>query len=1363
MLLILMMSLVLPGCGIVAAGLAAGIYAALDDDEDTKPPLNRRPSAPFISRCLRRNADVVTVDYELEYEKGGAVELTFEWRGAPITQSCEEGGDPCESGEGRCEDAIGYFPIRGSNGQVGADDIVAQDFVVNNDGTQTIWLEAGKRTPFRLTWEARPDIREYLTPKDAPLARIIHKPPTALVHNPGLVSVACVCVRISVLEPDGEEAVVGESEAFTAGNDPPSVKRASAEDGGGVISLEVTLTDTSCDDADLEVEFAFPGEEYQDATIMGSTRDLGTSTGGVPYKLGWISVADAPDRRGRVTLRIRARDFEEGDYAYREFEVDNNYEPQVQIVDVASSSDRSHEIPIRFIVRDQEEDPVSVILQWAFENDDFATLPSDLEDRPGYLEQLLSDPALENERTRFHILSGATVPLKGVIDRVDFAGGVLQECDFVRQGLVFVPPSQDGPEPLPECPNGGASCQYEKNSRVALVGRQIDFLRPATELGGEKVPLGSATIDWFDPRTSTAGFEPLSGLPDSGGVRYEIGMPLALYGLPSTGEEKGVLYTFLWDSSKDLGSIGDIADAPDACDGTGHSSYPSAALTSRIKLRAIGIDEERGPSSFASVFDLESGSLVEGEVLEVATGSQQVLIFDLSKHPDSKDILILGAADEPQVQFYLQQSDSPPFTSTPYDSFVPFSENEDSGARLVTMAVGKLNEDDLIQAHLAIAEVGDSSRIGIYAIRDDTSGGEILAELEKTLTLEGEIVDIAFDDVYGDMNPDLIVTRSIESAGASIAIYENKAGLLENEPVILNVQGEPSSIPTSLSIGDINGDGKQDIVIACEKNSEPGTIHTFTRFPGTPPFQYQRAEVDTGGPLSVMIGPPSAGGMRTILVASKASDSITIFDHDLAPLRCLQTDPEPLSLSVGDFNGDGLMDVAVIHQSGTLGVYLRHSPDHKGKAQTQQGVLPSVFSFSVRIEGESSGGQVVVDDLNDDGRDDIVLLTKRGVNVTTANIHYGISRGAVDFSNPRFLARRRIPHSLSIGDVNGDNRSDIVVANLDPSSLSVLEQSSMGTFPSKAVQGETPVPEIECARGGRLLAIGDVDGDGKNDIAVGSCESRCITFWSLDATQGTYQEMMHPAKIQLNGKPTHLKIGDLNGDGRNDVITVLDRGVKVIHIHYQDESHSLTDTFELALEASEHANVSLALGDMDGNGSNDMLVTNSTSGKVLCYYQDRAIGLELRHILEPEIQPEGGGIADLNSDGVNDVVVYGGISILVYYLRPDPDGNRFPSTWDRESIDRSRVVSMAIGDVSGDGLTDLMAYFFKDSLKVFYQSPTGVLGVESVDSNRFLSNRTLGVSDAMESVIVDDINGDMQNDVIGLSPTDGTLILYMAR
>jgi len=88
---------------------------------------------------------------------------------------------------------------------------------------------------------------------------------------------------------------------------------------------------------------------------------------------------------------------------------------------------------------------------------------------------------------------------------------------------------------------------------------------------------------------------------------------------------------------------------------------------------------------------------------------------------------------------------------------------------------------------------------------------------------------------------------------------------------------------------------------------------------------------------------------------------------------------------------------------------------------------------------------------------------------------------------------------------------------------------------------------------------------------------------------------------------------------------------------------------------------------------------------------------------------------------------------------------------------------MAIGDVSGDGLTDLMAYFFKDSLKVFYQSPTGVLGVESVDSNRFLSNRTLGVSDAMESVIVDDINGDMQNDVIGLSPTDGTLILYMAR
>ena len=117
------------------------------------------------------------------------------------------------------------------------------------------------------------------------------------------------------------------------------------------------------------------------------------------------------------------------------------------------------------------------------------------------------------------------------------------------------------------------------------------------------------------------------------------------------------------------------------------------------------------------------------------------------------------------------------------------------------------------------------------------------------------------------------------------------------------------------------------------------------------------------------------------------------------------------------------------------------------------------------------------------------------------------------------------PYSVTLGDVNGDGRLDIVAANQGSNNASVLLGNGNGTFGAEATFATGSVP--------RSVVLGDVNGDGKLDIITGNFNSNNASVL-LGNGNGTFQTN---TDFATGANPRSVSLGDVNGDGILDIIT----------------------------------------------------------------------------------------------------------------------------------------------------------------------------------------------------------------------------------
>jgi hypothetical protein len=241
-------------------------------------------------------------------------------------------------------------------------------------------------------------------------------------------------------------------------------------------------------------------------------------------------------------------------------------------------------------------------------------------------------------------------------------------------------------------------------------------------------------------------------------------------------------------------------------------------------------------------------------------------------------------------------------------------------------------------------------------------------------------------------------------------------------------------------VGDLNADGEADIVATSDSN----LLKIFWgagdgRFP-------TRSEYGANGdPDYVAIADVDGDGANDLLVTDIASQTIGVFPGpDFARSQSYPLAARPYALVVADVSGDGKPDVLVSYEvNGSLGVLLGGEHGSFGASREYR-------------TGDYPSG-IALGDFNMDGLVDVALATAKVDSLGLVNILLGVGGGA--FSSPHALPVGGTPVSVAAGDVDGDGRLDLVSTNQGSSSISLLRGRGDGTFAPKVdyPTGSNPV------------------------------------------------------------------------------------------------------------------------------------------------------------------------------------------------------------------------------------------------------------------------------------------------------------------
>src|SRR4051794_14392266 len=224
-------------------------------------------------------------------------------------------------------------------------------------------------------------------------------------------------------------------------------------------------------------------------------------------------------------------------------------------------------------------------------------------------------------------------------------------------------------------------------------------------------------------------------------------------------------------------------------------------------------------------------------------------------------------------------------------------------------------------------------------------------------------------------------------------------------------------------------------------------------------------------PGSVEVADLNGDGKPDLVVANEQSGSVTVLLGDgrggftAAPGSPFAAGQQPNDVAIGDFNRDGKPDLAFAnHGQQHLTVLLG---DGRGRFTSAPG-----SPFAVAVRPHTHG--VAAGDLNGDGNPD--LLTDSWGDDQLAVL---LGDGKGGFKPGPFLTVGKHPYQrVRIADVDRDGRDDVIATNLEGDDVTILLGDGKGGFKPSA---GSPFP---CGDSPFFAAVGDLDGDGKPDLAV---------------------------------------------------------------------------------------------------------------------------------------------------------------------------------------------------------------------------------------------------------------------------------------
>jgi hypothetical protein len=408
--------------------------------------------------------------------------------------------------------------------------------------------------------------------------------------------------------------------------------------------------------------------------------------------------------------------------------------------------------------------------------------------------------------------------------------------------------------------------------------------------------------------------------------------------------------------------------------------------------------------------------------------------------------------------------------------------------------------------------------------------------------------------------------------------FQTTPGRFDSQPLVL-ANLPLFDRPFSVALGDLDRDGDQDIVSANELSltaflqETRGTIRSTPVVLESPFFSGFVAldDLDMDGHLDLISADNTFGGLAIFFQQELVSFGVPFV---------LATADDSVSVALGDIDGDGDKDLVCANNSqDNLSVYLHESPATFGSPPFTLGGVSTHVIFSRPIS-------VALGDLDGDGDPDLISTNANSNNLM---LFFQETPGTFPFpplelgGGPDTDGAR----SVALGDFDEDGDQDFVSANASGDDLTIFFQEAPGSFPA---------PPLRLSRLGMdapaSVALGDVDGDGDLDLGSANADRDNLTLFFQDPPGSFSSTPLELGDLSSMDSPVSVTIGDLDGDGDQDIVSA-NPASDNLTVFFQ-ELPGLFPSPPLVLGAlpTTDGPRSVALGDLDGDGDNDLVSAN---------------------------------------------------------------------------------------------------------------------------------------------------------------------------
>jgi len=498
-----------------------------------------------------------------------------------------------------------------------------------------------------------------------------------------------------------------------------------------------------------------------------------------------------------------------------------------------------------------------------------------------------------------------------------------------------------------------------------------------------------------------------------------------------------------------------------------------------------------------------------------------------------------------------------------------------------------------------------------------------------------------FAVVSADFNGDGFADLAVGTTNGFIVLLGNGNGTFQ----------APTLYPgtfASLATGDFNGDGIADIAafgtqVQVFFGSTSGTLQTGPVSPGTcsQPNSTLSADLNGDGKADLVAGCDSVGVM--------------LGNGDGSFAKAVQYNVPAAALAIGDFNGDGMPDIASVENTS---VYILLNNGEGG------------FTTGASMHVRQTLNSIVAGDWNGDGNTD-VLAGGEGVGVLLAG------RGDGSFSKGQEFVLAYGSQALAVADFNGDGIPDVASANTFPYNnlpamtpfFSVMIGAGHGKFQSSRAF------DVGAAPGS--IAVGDFNGDGKPDLAVANYSTQLAHSSpnpsNIAVLLGAGAGRLSTPVDYAADKPTAIAVGDMNGDGKLDIAFVGDETVGTLPGNGDGTFGAAIDT-----PCPNCTGGTLVVADFNGDGIPDL----ATRGDGVSVLLGKGDGTFKPAIASGTLYPTALSVADFNNDGIPDLLTTDGDEV---YILPGKGNGKFG-----EPVLVANSAGLAVtADFNGDGNADI--------------------------------------------------------------------------